>query len=263
MGSISVCTFNVNSIRSRVELILRWLNEKRPVDILCFQEIKCEAAQFPAEAFESLGYHVAVNGQKRLNGVAICSKLPLEDVKTRFGVEILDGQKRLIEAVVGETAILNCYVPRGGEEGSEPHTYKMAFYDALRDYAEGLLRRHEKVLLLGDFNVALEDQDVYDPDVFEGAVGFLPSEKEKLRALMAAGLGDCFRRLHPDERAFTWWDYRTAAIWRDEGMRLDYLLASEGLCRELQAIDVDLWTRRRRSPTPSDHAPVVATFGSL
>jgi exodeoxyribonuclease-3 len=258
--AVTLCTFNVNSIRSRVDLILRWLTEKRPVDILCFQEIKCEAAQFPAEPFEKLGYHVAVNGQKRLNGVAVCSKLPIASVKTEFGVEILDREKRLIETVVGETAILNCYVPRGGLEGEEKHAYKMAFFDALTDYAGALLQRHSRVVLLGDFNVALGELDVYDTEVFEGAVGFLPSEKEKMRALLDTGLGDCYRRLHPDEKAFTWWDYRTAGIWRDEGMRIDYILGSARACEALTAIDVDLWTRRRRSPTPSDHAPVVATF---
>ena len=261
--AVTLGSFNVNSIRSRVDLILRWLTEKRPVDILCCQEIKCEAAQFPAEPFEKLGYHVAVNGQKRLNGVAICSKLPFDAVKTDFGSDLLDREKRLIEAHIGETAVLNCYLPRGGEEGGERHAYKMAFYEALTDYARDLLNRHEKVVLLGDFNVALEAIDVYDTEVFEGAVGFLPSERERLRALLDAGLHDCFRRLHPDEKAFTWWDYRTAGIWRDEGMRIDYILASDALCAALEAIDVDLWTRRRRSPTPSDHAPLVATFSRL
>ncbi|WP_456451284.1 exodeoxyribonuclease III [Hydrogenimonas sp.] len=258
--AVSVCTFNVNSIRSRVDLILRWLTEKRSVDVLCFQEIKCEAAQFPTEPFEKLGYHIAVNGQKRLNGVAVCSKLPIERIKCEFGVEVLDREKRLIEVQVGDTVLLNCYVPRGGLEGEERHAYKMAFYDALTDYTKALLAANERVVLLGDFNVALSDLDVYDTDVFEGAVGFLPSEKEKLNALLATGLGDCYRRLHPDDKAFTWWDYRTAGIWRDEGMRIDYIFASQKACEFLESIAVDLWTRRRRSPTPSDHAPVIAEF---
>ena len=261
--AVTLCTFNVNSIRARLDLLLRWLTEKRPVDILCFQEIKCEAAQFPSESFEKLGYHVAVNGQKRLNGVAVCSKLPIASVKTEFGMEILDREKRLIETVIGETAILNCYIPRGGPEGEDRHGYKMAFYDALNAYTAQLLQRHEKVILAGDFNVALSDLDVYDTEVFEGAVGFLASEKAKFRALLQTGLCDCYRHLHPEKKAFTWWDYRNAGIWRDEGMRIDYILGNTAACDTLQAIEVDLWTRRRRSPTPSDHAPVVATFGAM
>ena len=261
--SVSVCSFNVNSIRSRVDLIIRWLTEKRPVDILCFQETKCEADQFPHEAFEALGYRSVVNGQKRLNGVAITSKLPLEEVKTEFGSDILDREKRLIQATVGQTVLLNCYIPRGGPEGEERHAYKMAFFDALRDYVKRVLTEHEKVMLLGDFNVALTDLDVYDTEVFEGAVGFLPSEQAKMKELLKSGLNDCYRKRPPDEKRFTWWDYRTAAIWRDEGMRIDYILGSDPLCPELEEIDVDLWTRRRRSPTPSDHAPLIARFKTL
>ncbi|WP_456449536.1 exodeoxyribonuclease III [Hydrogenimonas sp.] len=260
---VTLCTFNVNSIRSRIDLVERWLTEKREVDILCLQEIKCENGQFPVDRFEKLGYRCAINGQKRLNGVAICSKLPLTSVETEFGLDVFDRERRLIEAKVGETTILNCYIPRGGPEGEERHTYKMEFFDALTHYTEALLARDGKVLLVGDFNVALGDDDVYDREVFEGAIGFLPSEKEKMRKLLAAGLNDCYRKLHPDERAFTWWDYRSAGIWRDEGMRLDYILADDTLCAELETIEVDLWTRRRRSPTPSDHAPVVAAFRTL
>ena len=258
--SVTVCSFNVNSIRSRVDLIERWLTEKRDIDILCFQEIKCESEQFPSEPFERLGYRCAVNGQKRLNGVAVCSKLPVESVKTEFGVDILDREKRLVETKIGDTLLLNCYLPRGGLEREERHAYKMAFYDALTEYTRNLLENHGQVILLGDFNVALSELDVYDAEVFEGAVGFLPSEKEKLNALLATGLRDCYRKLHPDEKAFTWWDYRSAGIWRDEGMRIDYILANEALCGKLESIEVDLWTRRRRSPTPSDHAPIVAQF---
>lgn len=259
----SICTFNVNSIRSRIDLISRWLKEKREVDILCLQETKCEAEQFPYEAFDSLGYSSAVNGQKRLNGVAICSKLPMKSVKTEFGNEVLDREKRLIEAKIGDVTILNCYVPRGGEEESERFYYKMEFFDALKEYTEKLFEKSGMVILLGDFNVALDEKDVYDPAVFEGAVGFLPAEQEKMRALLETGLRDCYRKLHPEGRSFTWWDYRNAGIWRDEGMRIDYILASEALCKECTSIEVDLWTRRRRSPTPSDHAPLVAGFSSF
>ncbi|OQX73525.1 MAG: exodeoxyribonuclease III [Campylobacteraceae bacterium 4484_4] len=255
---MTIATFNVNSIRSRVDLIVRWLKEKNSVDILCLQELKCEEAQFPKAAFEKLGYHIAINGQMRYNGVAVCSKFPFTYVKTEFGDTVLDEQKRLIEVQIGDLVILNVYAPHGESDESDPkHLYKMAFYDALTTYLRSLKKRQSEIVVLGDLNVALSDHDVYDPAVFEGQVGFLESEKEKLRALMEIGLRDCYREKHPDESGFTWWDYRTAAIWRNEGMRIDYILATDAVYRRCKQIDVDLWTRRRRSPTPSDHAPLV------
>ncbi len=255
---MKIATFNVNSIHSRVDLIARWLEEKNPVDILCMQELKCEAEQFPNEPFEKLGYEVAINGEKRYNGVAVCSKLPIGRVKTEFGVRVLDEQKRLIEVEIAGMVILNVYAPHGESDESDPkHLFKMDFYDSLTKYAKDLLASYERVILLGDMNVALEDIDVYDPMLFAGQVGFLDSEKEKLRMLMNVGLHDCFREKYPDTKAFTWWDYRTAAIWRDEGMRIDYILGSERLIKSCKNIGVDLWPRRRRTPTPSDHAPLV------
>ena len=133
----------------------------------------------------------------------------------------------------------------------------MDFYDALTAYVAKLHEAYEKVIVLGDMNVALEDIDVYNPEIFEGSVGFMESEKAKLRALLKAGLQDCYRQKYPGTKAFTWWDYRTAGIWRDEGMRIDYILATDAVVAQCEEITVDLWTRRRRTPTPSDHAPLV------
>ena len=264
MKPVSIATFNVNSIRSRVELIARWLEEKNPVDILCLQELKCEAEQFPAEPFEKLGYHLAINGEKRYNGVAVCSKLPIDRVKTTFDNDVLDRQKRLIEVEIQGAVILNVYAPHGESDESDPkHFYKMAFYDVLTEYVKELTVHYKRVIVLGDMNVALEDIDVYDPAFFQGRVGFLKSEKQKLRALLETGLTDCYRHRYPDTKAFTWWDYRTAGIWRDEGMRIDYILATDAVVQMCESIEVDLWTRRRRSPTPSDHAPLVGRLTGL
>jgi exodeoxyribonuclease-3 len=258
---MKIATFNVNSIRARADLIARWLEEKNPVEILCMQELKCEEAQFPKEPFEKLGYHLAINGEKRYNGVAVCSKLPIKHVKTVFDDDVLDRQKRLIEVHIQEYVILNVYAPHGESDESDPkHFYKMAFYDVLTAYVQELMQQHAKVVVLGDMNVALEDIDVYDPIRFRGQVGFLESEKEKLRALFGIGLSDCYRHKYPDTKAFTWWDYRTAGIWRDEGMRIDYILATDAVVEVCEEIEVDLWTRRRRTPTPSDHAPLVGTL---
>jgi len=255
---MKIATFNVNSIHSRIDLITTWLEEKNPVDILCMQELKCVEERFPKASLEALGYQIAINGEKRYNGVAVCSKYPIKRSKTEFGIEVLDRQKRLIEVEIEDIVILNVYAPHGeSDENGPKHLYKMAFYDALTEYVSALQKKHARVILLGDLNVALEDIDVYDPAVFKGRVGFLESEKEKLRALMETGLQDCFRAKYPQEKAFTWWDYRTAGIWRDEGMRIDYILATKEVMGECLEIGVDLWTRRRRTPTPSDHAPLV------
>ena len=255
---MKIATFNVNSIRARADLTAKWLREKNPVDILCLQELKCEEEQFPKAPFEELGYHIAINGQPRYNGVAILSKRPFSQVKREFGVDVLDREKRLIEVRIGDLTLLNVYAPHGeSDERHYKHLYKMDFYDALTDYLRTIRKEHERLIVTGDLNVALEDIDVFDPQFFAGSVGFLESEKRKLRALLESGLHDCCREKHPDVRCFTWWDYRTAAVWRDEGMRIDYILATEPLARGCTAIEVDMWTRRRRSPTPSDHAPLV------
>ncbi len=256
---MKIATFNVNSIRAREELTIEWLEKKNPIDILCLQELKCEETKFPKESFERLGYKIAVNSQKRYNGVAICSKRGFERVKKIFDIPVLDEQKRLIEVQIGDIIILNIYAPHGESDENDPkHKFKMDFYDALKKYVSALLHMNERVILTGDMNVALANIDVYDAKVFENRVGFLESEKQKLRELLKIGLFDCFREKYPDKKAFTWWDYRTAAIWRDEGMRIDYILSSAKLLKKCIEINVDLWTRRRRSPTPSDHAPLVA-----
>ena len=259
MKHIKIATFNVNSIRSRVALITSWLEERNPVDILCMQELKCTEEQFPAEVFEKLGYFVAVNGEKRYNGVGVCSKLPFKRIKTEFDNEVLDRQKRMIEVEIEDIVILNVYAPHGSSDLSDPkYLFKMEFYDALETYVIQLREVYENVILVGDLNIALKEIDVYDPDVFEGSVGFLESEKEALGNLMKrCGLYDCFRTKYPDTKMFTWWDYRTAGIWRDEGMRIDYILATDSIIKRCEEIGVDLWTRRRRTPTPSDHAPLV------
>ncbi len=256
---MKIATFNVNSIRAREELVITWLREKNPVDILCMQEIKCESKDFPNESFSRLGYEIAINSQKRYNGVCICSKIPFKRVKTIFDDLILDEQRRVIEVEIDDFVLLNVYAPHGDSDTDHPkYRFKMDFYDALNDYLFSLLKSHKKIIVVGDMNVALEDKDVYDAKEFENKTGFLESEKEKLRALLKIGLHDCFREKYPNKTSFTWWDYRTAGIWRDEGMRIDYILASDDLLKRCKEIEVDLWTRRRRSPTPSDHAPVVA-----
>jgi exodeoxyribonuclease-3 len=257
---MKVATFNVNSINARADLIIRWLSEKNPVDVLCMQEIKGVEEKFPFEKFEALGFECAVWGQKAYNGVAICSKLGFEEVQKGFGDPFWDEQKRFMRARIKGVDICNVYAPHGDIDG-EKHTYKLEFFRFLRRYlAERYDMRKDLLLVVGDLNVAREDIDVWDAELLRGTVDFMDDEREVFEELLSIGLHDLFRECHPKERGFTWWDYMTAAVWRDEGMRIDYILASDPMKERCREIIVDMWTRRRRSPKPSDHAPVVAEF---
>lgn len=256
---MKIATFNVNSINARKDLIIRWLSEKIELDVLCMQEIKCEEHKFPFDDFAKIGYECQVFGQKAYNGVAICSRLGFEDVQKGFGDEFWDEQKRFIQATIKGVIICNVYAPHGDVAG-EKHQYKLSFFEHLAQYTKKLLQTTNKCLVVGDLNVAREPIDVWAPELLEGTIGFMQDEREAFEKFLAVGLVDLFRSCHPEEHGFTWWDYMTAAVWRDEGMRIDYILASKAMEKRCQEIYVDMWTRRRRVPKPSDHAPVVASF---
>ncbi len=256
---MKIATFNVNSINARLELIQRWLTQKNPVDVLCMQEIKCEESKFPFEAFQSMGYECAVFGQKAYNGVAICSKLGFERVQKGFGDPFWDEQKRFISARIKGVDICNIYAPHGDLDG-EKHRYKLRFFSFVKEYIQANFSLQEPLLVVGDMNVARDSLDVWSPQLLEGSIGFLEDERAYFEEFLAIGLYDLFRECHPKESGFTWWDYITAAVWRDEGMRIDYILASKPMKSRCSEIEVDMWPRRRRSPKPSDHAPVVAKF---
>lgn len=258
---LKVSTFNVNSIRSRKDLILNWLEHRnKDIDILCFQEIKVVDSDFPYEDFEKLGYKCEVFGQKGYSGVAVCSKVPLEDQKKGFGDDYWDQQKRLISGRVSETSIINVYAPRGDLRGTEKFDYKLDWYQKLLSYLENSHTPDEKIIIVGDFNVAVEDRDVYDPEILRDCLGTMDEERIVFKKLLSWGLIDTFRSLYHEKQQFTWWDYIGGAIWRDEGMRLDYILCTKPLVDRLKDVEVDLWPRRRRTPTPSDHAPTIGTF---
>lgn len=257
---MKIATFNVNSIRARKDLIIRWLTEKIELDVLCIQELKCEEKDFPFKDFENIGYRCEVFGQKAYNGVAICSKLEFEEAKKGFGDDFWDKEKRFIQAKIAGVNILNVYAPHGDIEG-ERHIYKLNFFKYLKEYIDkNFDLKKDKVLVVGDMNVARSDIDVWEPELLRGTIGFMDDEREAFEDFLSVGLIDLYRKFHPDSHGFTWWDYRNAAVWRDEGMRIDYILSSPPIEKLCKSIDVDMWTRRRRSPTPSDHAPLVAEF---
>ncbi len=249
---MKVATWNVNSIRARLDIVVKYLREN-PIDVVALQELKAEDGKFPKEPFEEMGYSVATNGQKAYNGVAFLSKPPLEDVRKDV-VESGD-QKRTIQARINGILFLNVYFPHGGLRGEEKFFFKLEFYKRLKNYIllEGFLS--EKFVLLGDFNVALEESDVWDANLLSGAIGFLDEEREALRDLVSIGLIDPLRMKYPLQKIFTWWDYRAGSFRKNEGMRIDYILLNVPLKESFRDIYVDLAPRKLANT--SDHAPVI------
>jgi len=251
-----VATWNVNSLRVRLQQLKDWL-AANPVDVIALQETKLPDADFPVSEFEGLGLHCAFTGQRTYNGVAILARTPLTDVVT--GVPALeDEQKRVLAATCAGVRIINVYVPNGQALDSPKYPYKLGWLEALRGYLVAELARHPRLIVLGDYNIAPEDRDVHDPKAWEGSVHVSEPERAALRALLATGLDDCFRRFEQPERTYSWWDYRMLAFRRNHGLRIDLILASAALAEKCVAVHID--KAPRRLERPSDHAPVVATF---
>ncbi len=256
---MKVATYNVNSIKARKELLFMWLN-RDPVDILCLQELKQEEKNFPFEDFEKLGYYCEVFAQKTYNGVCICSKLPIEEVRKGFNDPNFDQQKRIITARIEGIWFINVYAPHGDLRGTEKFYYKLSFYEKLLKFLKENFSPQEPICMLGDFNVARGDLDVFDPEILKDTIGTMKEEREALERVISWGFIDAFRYLYPDRIQFTWWDYIGGMIWKNQGMRIDYLFVTEPLKDRIKDVYVDLWPRKRRSPKPSDHAPVVGVF---
>ncbi len=250
---MKIATWNVNSVRAREELVLRWLENESP-DILCMQETKVEDGVFPSEGFTGMGYHVHLNGQKTWNGVAILSRNDPEQVDRDLPGGFLSEQKRVITARFPGITIVNAYVPNGGDVALDRFRDKLDFLDRLRDYAVGL-SSEGPLAVMGDFNVALEDDDVHDPVLLDGSVCFHPDERKRLREFLDNGMTDIFRTFNPRGKAYSWWDYRAAAFRRNMGMRLDLILLNK-LAEEM-AISCTIQVEPRKWQRPSDHVPVV------
>jgi exodeoxyribonuclease-3 len=251
-----VATWNVNSLRVRLPHLKDWL-AANPVDVIALQETKLDDPAFPREEIESLGLQVACSGQRTYNGVALLARGALDDVVA--GIPgFADEQKRVLAATVCGVRVIDVYVPNGQAVGSEKYQYKLRWFEALRGYVAAELARHARLVVLGDFNVAPEDRDVHDPKAWEGSVHVSEPERAALRALLAAGLEDCFRRFEQPDRSYSWWDYRMMAFRRNAGLRIDLILASHALARNCGACHID--KEPRRLERPSDHAPVVARF---
>ncbi|MYF71097.1 MAG: exodeoxyribonuclease III [Proteobacteria bacterium] len=253
---MKIATWNVNSLRVRLEHVTDWLKQAQP-DVLGLQETKVTDELFPADAFEDLGYHVAYSGQPTYNGVAVVSRLPPADV-----VVDLDGfddpARRVLCATYGDVRVLNLYVPNGQSVGSEKYDYKLAWLAALDAHLRRDLQRHKHVVAVGDFNIAPDDRDVHDPVQWEGKILCSPRERSALGDIIEAGFKDTFRLFEQEEKSFSWWDYRAGAFRRNNGLRIDLILASDGMSAACTGCSIDVAPRRLQRP--SDHTPVVAEF---
>jgi exodeoxyribonuclease-3 len=254
---MKIATWNVNSIRVRLEAVLDWMAQSQP-DVLCMQEIKVTDELFPVDSFAALGYQVAVSGQKTYNGVAIISKGEMTEVKTEFTDYDAAGQKRFIAATIGGVRVVNVYVPNGSAPDSPKFSYKLEFISQLRKYFKRLHVPKELLVLTGDFNIAPEPRDVYDADEMEGEIGFHPEERKALAELMGWGFDDVFRRHHEERGLYSWWDYRAGAFRRDMGLRIDHIWASPPLAALSTESGMD--KEQRSLVKPSDHIPVWAKF---
>ena len=254
---LSIATWNVNSIRVRADAVLDWTRQHRP-DVLCLQEIKCLDEQFPRQDFEAMGYRVETWGQRTYNGVALLSLLPMEGIVRGLPDDDAQAQRRSITATVGGIRVWNVYVPNGQSVGSEKYAYKLDWLRRVRDALVDSVRRHD-VVVCGDFNVGPEARDVYDAAKVADDVLFHTDARAALASILALGFVDTFRLHHDEAGAFSWWDYRLNAFKRRMGFRIDLVLASDALAKRCSACEIDVEPRRRLQP--SDHAPVVATFG--
>jgi len=253
---MKIATWNVNSLKVRLPQVLAWLASVQP-DALALQETKLTDDKFPVAEIEEAGYHALFSGQKTYNGVAILSKQPGKEKVTDIpGLD--DPQRRVLAASVGDTRIINLYVPNGESVDSDKYRYKLDWLDKLIDFVAAELKHYSKLVVLGDFNIAPEERDVYDPLVWQGKVLFSEPERTAFNRLLATGLCDVFRQVNQEDKQYTWWDYRMAAFRRNLGLRIDHILASEALCEHCRSCVID--KAPRKNERPSDHTPLMAEF---
>jgi len=258
-----IATWNANSLTARLEHLLRWLDAQHqagtPIDLLGLQELKLTDDRFPADALRDAGYCAVSFGQKTYNGVALLGRggVPREVLRNIPG--FADDQARVITATVdgpaGPLRVVNAYFVNGQEPGSDKFAYKLRWLAALTDWLRGEIAAHPHLVLLGDFNIAPEDRDSFDPEGLRGTIHHTEEERAAFRALLALGLHDAFRLFDQPERAFSWWDYRQLGFQKNRGLRIDHILVSDALRPQVASCTID--RAPRKWPRPSDHAPVV------
>jgi exodeoxyribonuclease-3 len=251
-----IVSWNINSLRKRQERLLNWLASTQP-DVVCLQETKCTDEQFPALDIRAAGYHSAFHGQKSYNGVAILSKNEPHDIRPSLCDEEEDPQARVIGATIGPVRVYSIYAPNGQAVGSTAYDYKMKWYGRLRSCLQRE-KAGQPLVVCGDFNVAPNDEDVYDPDLWRGAIMCSDGERKAFGELCGIGLLDTLRLHHRETGLFTWWDYRMLSFPKNRGLRIDAVLASKTLATKCIAAGID--RDMRKGKEPSDHAPIWAEF---
>ncbi len=262
---MKIATWNVNSIRTRQPHVIEWLTINA-IDVLCLQETKVIDKDFPREPFEQLGYHTYIYGQKAYNGVAIFTRQPMTDIITGFTPVIgeqltqdFDEQKRVISGVIDDIRIINLYVPNGTAVGSEKYEYKLQWFQVLKAYLDILIQKEAyELCICGDFNVALEDKDIYTSKTYKNRENHImssPLEREALQNILGIGLKDVFRKFTTEGGHFSWWDYRSGGFQRNRGWRIDHLYLTNKLYEK--AINCTIDVEPRKLEKPSDHTPVI------
>lgn len=255
---MKIASWNVNSVRTRINNILEWLEKENP-DIVCLQETKVINESFPNQNFEDLGYNLVINGQKSYNGVATFSKFIIEEKILKIP-NFEDDQARYIETVhsIGSEIlrVINIYLPNGNPCPGEKYDYKLRWMSALKDHLVSLNIKDEAVILLGDFNVIPENIDTYDPDKWKNDALFLLETRKKFRELISIGFIDSYRSLYPQEKEYSFWDYQRGSWQKNEGIRIDHILASPIAADYIKDIFID--KNERDKEKPSDHAPIIA-----
>jgi len=254
---LRIATWNVNSLRVRLETLIPWLTQDGP-DVVCLQETKVTDDRFPIQVLADLGYQAVFTGQKTYNGVALLSRLPITDVTLTLPGAPMEDEKRFIAATIAGMRVINVYVPNGQAVESPKFFYKLAWLQALQTFLATAHTPEDIMLVCGDFNIAPEARDVYDAAQAEGDILFHPDERAAFARLLAWGLHDTLRLHRQEGGLYSWWDYRALAFQRNLGFRIDHILVTPPLAA--RCTTVTLARELRKLPKPSDHIPIIATF---
>jgi len=257
---VKLATWNLNSIRARQARLSAWLAAAQP-DVLCLQETKITDDEFPHDALRAAGYHAATFGQRSYNGVAILAREPPADIARGLGDAEPDDEARIIAATVRGLRVVCVYVPNGQDLASDRFPYKLAWFGRLRRYLERTATPDTPLVVCGDMNVTADDRDVWSPEKWAGHIHCTPEERAALANLAAFGLVDVFRAHHPDGGVYSWWDYRGVSFFKNQGLRIDHVLATRAIAARCTACTID--RDARKGQDASDHAPVVATFADV
>ena len=252
-----LATWNINGLRARIDFMRHWLDARQP-DVVGLQELKMTDEQFPTEAFEAAGYCAVTHGQKAWNGVAILSRQPAEPIQTGLPGEA-DFGARLVSAKVADLVFTTVYCPNGKSVGHDDYPRKLAWFDSLAEHLDSTADAGVPAVLCGDFNICPTPLDSWDEEGHAGEIFHTDEERRRFQRILDWGFKDIYRELHPDAREFSWWDYRAGAFPRNQGLRIDFLLATPSALDRVTSVQIDRDYRKKKDGlTASDHAPVIA-----